>query len=80
LKNVDRLRVRQEWKDGTGRMLEDQPNDIVAHNYLAGEALKEQRLADERAAIAKREREIREWGWREHVVEKLSPPGHHFRC
>jgi hypothetical protein len=61
LKNVDYLHVRKEWKDGTRTKLEDQLNDIVAHIYLAGEALNEKRLADERAAIAKRQREIREY-------------------
>lgn len=57
LANVDRLNVRKEWKDRAKVKVEDQLNDIVAHVYLAGEALKEKRAADERARLAAIERE-----------------------
>lgn len=60
LKNVGYLRVRAEWKDGARRKLEDQLNDIVAHIYLAGEALEEKRRQDEQAALAQAERYKRE--------------------
>ena len=60
LKNVGYLRVRAEWKDGARKKLEDQLNDIVAHIYLAGEALKEKRRQDKQAALAQAERYKRE--------------------
>lgn len=61
LKNLGYLNVRKEWKDGARKRLEDQLNDIVAHIYLAGEALKEKRRQDEEAARARVEREKREY-------------------
>ena len=61
LKNLGYLDVRKEWKDGARKKLEDQLNDIVAHIYLAGEALKEKRRQDEVAARARVEREKREY-------------------
>ena len=61
LKNLGYLDVRKEWKDGARKKLEDQLNDIVAHIYLAGEALKEKRLQDEVAARARVERERRDY-------------------
>jgi hypothetical protein len=57
---VGYLRVRAEWKDGARKKLEDQLNDVVAHIYLAGEALKEKRRQDEQAALAQAERYKRE--------------------
>jgi hypothetical protein len=60
LKNLGYLRVRAEWKDGACKKLEEQLNDIVAHIYLAGEALKEKRRQDEQAALAQAERHKRE--------------------
>jgi hypothetical protein len=59
LKNVDYVNVRKEWKDGVRTKLEGQPNDVVAHVSLAGEALKEKRPAAERAERERLEREIR---------------------
>ena len=61
LKNVDRVNVRKEWKDGVRKTLEHQLNDIVARLYLAAEGLKEKRLQDEAAARARVEREKREY-------------------
>ncbi|MHB8870442.1 MAG: hypothetical protein ACYC8U_16770 [Thermoleophilia bacterium] len=61
LKNGGGLDVRTEWKDGKRKKLEDQLNDFVAHIYLASEALKEKRLAEERAAFARVERQKREY-------------------
>ena len=61
LKNLGYLDVRKESKDGARKKLEDQLNDIVAHIYLAGEALKEKRRQDEVAARARVEREKREY-------------------
>ncbi|OFW56053.1 MAG: hypothetical protein A2133_12385 [Actinobacteria bacterium RBG_16_64_13] len=60
LKNVSYPRVRAECKDGARTKLEDQLNDVVAHIYLAGEALKEKRRQDEQAALAQAERHKRE--------------------
>jgi len=61
LKNLVYLRVRAEWKDGARKKLEDQLNDVVAHVYLAGEALNEKRRQDEQAALAQAERHKREY-------------------
>ena len=61
LKNVDRINVRKEWKDGARKKLEHQLNDIVAHLYLAAEGLKERRLQDEAAARARVEQERRDY-------------------
>lgn len=61
LKNVDRINVRQEWKDGARKKLEHQLNDIVAHLYLAAEGLREKRIEDEKAERARVEREKREY-------------------
>jgi hypothetical protein len=60
-RNLDYLDVRTEWKDGIRKKLEHQLNDIVAHMYSAGEALKEKRRQDEAAALARVERERREY-------------------
>lgn len=60
LKNVDRVRVRSEWKDGARKKLEHQLNDFIAHLYSAGETLKEKRIEDERAERARLERQIQE--------------------
>jgi hypothetical protein len=49
--------------------LEEQPNDIVAHIYLTGEALKEKRLADERARAAAPEAEKKRWHEQERRAE-----------
>jgi hypothetical protein len=61
LKNVDRVNVRKERKDGVRKTLEHQLNDIVAHLNLAAEGLKEKRLQDEAVARARVEREKREY-------------------
>jgi len=61
LKNVDYLDVRKEWKDGVRKKLEHQLNDIVAHLYLAGEALREKRIAKDAAERARAEQRIREY-------------------
>jgi hypothetical protein len=60
LKNVDRVRVRSEWKDGARQRPEHQLNDFMAHLYLAGEALREKRIEDEREERARLERQIQE--------------------
>jgi hypothetical protein len=53
--------VRKEWKDGVRKKLEHQLNDIVAHLYLAGEALREKRIAKDAAERARAEQRIREY-------------------
>lgn len=60
-RNVDYLDVRKEWKDGARKKLEEQLNDVVAHLYLAGEALRQKRIEHDEAERARAERERREY-------------------
>jgi hypothetical protein len=61
LKDAEYLRVRCQWKDGVRKKLEDQLNDVVAHMYLAAEALRQKRVEHEEAEQARIEGDRRRY-------------------